>query len=894
MCAPSLVEGNPAGMVRLRDGRICLTYGYPTKRRQVHRRFGLGSRQGRPMMLFSSALSQTLRWTSRWRHWAIACFLACCCPQQHANADNVKWVGTGQYRILIEVAATGIGDRATDEMVARCELDWCKLFPGIPADRLVDLHTLQVIKYSSRTGEPEMYDGNHYARSPFDRHFRFYDKSLLDEFPTWRRYASLEAEAGRSLHGNETLSYGHRVFNPVGDGKLGTLVWAHTQHADRSSYYGIYFDLLREGEPPLSPPVGFVGDGGNRVVKESTRSGPPGNNAGCVADWNNDGLYDVIYGMSSGYLVVLENTGTHNSPEFRRRRLLLDTDGKPIDTGYDSCPHVTDWNGDGKKDLLVGAEKGCILFFENRGTDRQPLLAQSGFVQADEQMLLTPNWPIVELADKPRGSVFKWDYVAIPFAVDWDGDGDLDLLVGGFVTGLVFYFENVGTRANGTPQLEARGPLQADNQPIDTAWAAAPFAVDIDNDGDLDLICGAKAMTAQGGDVSDPRRNLYYFKNTGTRKSPRLSHRDFPMSQPPPTGTTLMASVVDWNRDGLLDLGLIGRSSMQTFFVRNIGSKSKPLFDMDVKPIAGHWTNGQLSPGAYLDWNKDGHPDLIARFNVLLNSGKGMPGFFERRVNLLAGSKSIRHPVPHGDENSSVVCFDFDSDGDHDCLYGAHSGYIWYHQNQGSNDKPDWDTNGYRLPLASGGVIKVGLPEGDEPKNFDFTALQGARPKLAPDDFNRDGLTDLVVGDTFGSVRYFENVGTKTKPSFADPVVLFERAARLNVVAADWNSDAWPDVLVVMGNGVFLLESKAIKGKCEFHPERQIELPATIGNIYSVSMVDYNRDGDTDILYNSSSRMTCFVESSFSRFGYRDAQLIRAQQRPTNSTSSQPSGIRRR
>ncbi len=40
----------------------------------------------------------------------------------------------------------------------------------------------------------------------------------------------------------------------------------------------------------------------------------------------------------------------------------------------------------------------------------------------------------------------------------------------------------------------------------------------------------------------------------------------------------------------------------------------------------------RLSPGAWTGWNGDVHPDLISRFNVLLNSGKGMPGFFERRV----------------------------------------------------------------------------------------------------------------------------------------------------------------------------------------------------------------------------------------------------------------------
>jgi hypothetical protein len=806
---------------------------------------------------------------------SVVCWLR---PMCDTRAGDVKWAGTGSYRVLVTVPPAKIGDRDRDEMVARCEFDIHRLLPDVPQGRLVDFETVQVIKHSAVTGEPEVYGGNHYGVSQYGRHFRFYDAGLLDEFPTWQRYASIEAKHGRTLFKTKPLPFGHRVFNPVGDGLHGTLVWAHTQQLDQPSEYGIYFDLLPKGREPLSPPAGFVGDGGNRIVRDSSQCGPPGNNSGCITDWNNDGLHDVVYGTSSGYLIVAENTGTKENPAFQRRRLLYDTTGKPIDVGYDSCPHVTDWNGDGRKDLLVGAEKGCILYYENRRTDRQPLLAFSGFLEVDRKMLETPNWPIAELAGKEPGEVYPQDYLAIPCAVDWDGDGDLDLLAGGFVTGMVFYYENVERQDDGTPLLRARGLLEADGKPIDTAWAAAPVAVDIDSDGDLDLICGAKPMTPKGGDVSDPEKNLYFYENTGSRRRPVLTQRAFPMNQLPPTGTTVMASVVDWNADETLDLVLVTRS-MQLFFVRNIGSKTKPMFDMKARPVAGHWTNGQLSPGSWTDWNGDGHPDLISRFNVMLNSGKGMPGFFERRINLLRGSKPIRHPTPHGDENSSVICFDFDKDGDHDCIYGAHSGYIWLHENRGTNDAPDWDTEGNRLPLASGGVIKVGLPEGAKPKKFDFTVLQGARPKPAAGDFNGDGKTDLVIGDTFGKVRYFENAGSNSEPRFADPVMIVELRSRVNVISTKWNSDKHPDILVILGSRVSVLENKGINGRCAFKSAQDVRLPATIGGIYSVSTVDYNEDGDDDIIFHTSHRLTCFVESSFSRFGYRDAEIIRVERR---------------
>jgi hypothetical protein len=53
--------------------------------------------------------------------------------------------------------------------------------------------------------------------------------------------------------------------------------------------------------------------------------------------------------------------------------------------GSFSVPVVYDWNGDGKKDLLVGQNNGSngyISFFENMGTDSSPFFNGSVLIQS--------------------------------------------------------------------------------------------------------------------------------------------------------------------------------------------------------------------------------------------------------------------------------------------------------------------------------------------------------------------------------------------------------------------------------------------------------------------------------------------------------------------------------
>jgi len=52
----------------------------------------------------------------------------------------------------------------------------------------------------------------------------------------------------------------------------------------------------------------------------------------------------------------------------------LKNSGQPLEVACHAAPAVTDWNEDGRKDILVGQQtQGLIWLFENVGTDLNPV-----------------------------------------------------------------------------------------------------------------------------------------------------------------------------------------------------------------------------------------------------------------------------------------------------------------------------------------------------------------------------------------------------------------------------------------------------------------------------------------------------------------------------------------
>ncbi|QEG30442.1 FG-GAP repeat protein [Gemmata obscuriglobus] len=155
--------------------------------------------------------------------------------------------------------------------------------------------------------------------------------------------------------------------------------------------------------------------------KDGTPVNPANGSHAFAFDWDGDGLPDLVIGTAGGEVMLAPNVGTRDRPVFDRAKPLTAGGQKLTAPSGCAAPVVADWDGDGRPDLVVGAEDGSVVWFRNAGTRREPKLAAA-------QTLVPPS-PSPRHDDKSRRPG-EWGMRARPAVVDWDGDGKLDLLVG--------------------------------------------------------------------------------------------------------------------------------------------------------------------------------------------------------------------------------------------------------------------------------------------------------------------------------------------------------------------------------------------------------------------------------------------------------------------------------
>lgn len=272
------------------------------------------------------------------------------------------------------------------------------------------------------------------------------------------------------------------------------------------------------------------------------------------------------------------------------------------------------------------------------------------------------------------------DYNSTPTFADLDGDGDLDMLTFGYSYDFYYstadnkfkYFRNIGSTSNPIFESPISNPFGIEGNNSSSNTLFTPTFVDLDNDGDKDLVFGH----------NDGR--FYYKQNTGTPTAPAFGMsvvtNPFGLSD---IGINSAPIFIDLDGDGDLDM-LSGELNGSFYYFLNTGTSTAPNFAAPLTNPFGLSSLGSFarSTPAFIDMDGDGDFDLLSGHN------NGNFYYYQNTVTSSAPAfaSSIQNPfnltrVGNNSNNSKPTFADIDNDGDKDLFAGDNYGsFSFYRQ----------------------------------------------------------------------------------------------------------------------------------------------------------------------------------------------------------------------
>jgi hypothetical protein len=532
--------------------------------------------------------------------------------------------------------------------------------------------------------------------TPGAEHSNFMRTGLAEKRPLGVP-ANFHKPQGNQPKGPKVRHNQWRYADYDGDGRIDLVVGIEDW-----SFYGWDDAWDSQGQWKNGPLHGFVyvllamADGAYSDPLLVEAGGKPVDTFGCpspnFADFDGDGDLDLLCGEFLDGFTYFENVGARARPRYADGRPLADASGAKLAMDLQMIvPIAFDWDKDGDLDLIVGQEDGRVALLENTGqlaADRTPVFKAPAYFQQQAQAL-------------------KCGALATPVGVDWDTDGDMDI-VSGNTAGYIEFFENQsGPRVavprwaaprrlevNGKPFRVMAGPGGSIQGPAEAKWGYTTLAVaDWDGDGLHDVL-----LNSILGEV-------VWLKNQGTPAAPRLAAPrpvdvEWEGQQPQlawgwrkPQGKELLTQwrttplVYDFNRDGLADLAMLDHEGYLALFERArrngtlvLLAPRRAFLDETGAPLRLNARAAGASGRRKLcvaDWDGDGSFDLLlnsANADFLRQVGQKNGAWMFKNAGTLARQNIEGHDV-------SPTVVDFDGNGVPDFLGGAEDGRFYFLRN---------------------------------------------------------------------------------------------------------------------------------------------------------------------------------------------------------------------
>ncbi|HVU88283.1 MAG TPA: VCBS repeat-containing protein [Pirellulales bacterium] len=284
-----------------------------------------------------------------------------------------------------------------------------------------------------------------------------------------------------------------------------------------------------------------------RADEEIIDTGPQwGHSSPCIEDVDGDGLRDLLLGDFSGKFRVYKNSGSNEQPKYTDAGNLRAGDADATVRIY-CCvggqPRFVDLDGDGIRDFISSSyDPGSCYFF--RGLPEHKFAASSEVL--DKSGVPVRTSPVQKQTYQSFGSFYA--------PVDWDADGDVDLLIGCF-NGELKLRVNEGNAQHASFAVDNQ-TIYAGSEPLKVNHHCCPLVVDWDGDGLWDVLAGC-----DDGSVT-------WFRNQGSKETPQLAAGVVLVSKFAGNGYNLLRfteeeivpgirsqiEVADLNGDGKLDL----------------------------------------------------------------------------------------------------------------------------------------------------------------------------------------------------------------------------------------------------------------------------------------------------------------------------------------------------